>query len=438
MAIEVKMPQLGESVTEGTIGKWLKEPGDEVEKYEPLLEVISDKVDTEVTATQSGTLLSIEVPEGETVPVGTVLAYLGEAGEEAPSGDGRPAAEEEAVAEAPETDAERKPAAATEAAPSEEMPPKQRISPVVARLTAEHDVDLSKIDGTGRGGRITKKDVLAYVEEREKREEEAVPEEVPERAAAPEPVTMPETAPAAAPQPPKPTGEDELVELSHMRRSIAEHMVRSKQTAPHVTSVFEVDLSNVVAHRERNKQAYADQGLRLTYTAYFIEAAVDALQQHPMVNSSFTEDGVLLRADINVGVAVATEGGQGLIVPVIDNADELSLKGIVRALNDLTDRARNRQLDPDDVQGGTFTITNYGIAGSLLGTPIINQPQTAIMGLGKIEKRVVVVETEAGDSIAIRPMCYLTLTFDHRVLDGASGDAFMRDVVEFLETYPVD
>lgn len=432
MAIEVKMPQLGESVTEGTIGKWLKDPGETVEKYEPLLEVISDKVDTEVTATQSGTLLSIEVDEGETVPVGTILAYIGAADEQPPRGDGEvktETAEAEAV--------EREPAPAVreekkEAAPPDEMPPEKRISPVVARLSAEHDVDLSKIDGTGRGGRVTKKDVLAYIEEREKAAAaaEAAPPEVAVPAPAPPPIA------AEAPQPPTPRGEDQLVELTHMRRAIAEHMVRSARTAPHVTSVYEPDLSAIVAHRRRHKDEFAKRGLRLTYTAYFIEAVARALRDHPTVNSTFTEDGILLRGNVNVGVAVATEGGQGLIVPVIDNADELSLRGIARVLNDLTTRARTGALEPDDVQGGTFTITNYGVGGSLIGTPIINQPQSAILGVGKIEKRVVVVESDAGDSIAIRPRAYVTLTVDHRVLDGASADAFMRDVLAYIEEHP--
>ncbi len=434
MAIPVKMPQLGESVHEGTIGKWLKKPGDRVEKYEPLLEVISDKVDTEVTATESGVLLSIEVPEGETVPVGTVLAWIGEPGEQPPgSKDGEePAA---AVAAAKEQAVEAAPAAAP--AKARGKAPK-RVSPVVARLAAEYNVDLSQVKGTGRGGRITKKDILAYIEAR-KKAAEAPPAEAP--APAPPPPT-PAPAPAAPPPPATapalaPVPEGELVPLTPMRKAIAEHMVRSKHTAPHVTSVFEADLSRIVAHRERHKAAYEQEGLRLTFTAYFVEAVAQTLRKHPFVNATFTEDGILVRKAINIGIAVATQGGQGLIVPVIRNADELNLKGIVRALNDLTDRARSGRLTPDDVQGGTFTITNHGVGGSLFGTPIINQPQSAIMGIGKIQKRPVVIEHDGVDAIAIRPMVYLSITFDHRVLDGASADAFMVDVIKYIENYPL-
>lgn len=429
MATPVKMPKLGESVHEGTIGKWLKKPGDRVEKYEPLLEVISDKVDTEVTATESGVLLSIEVPEGETVPVGTILAWIGEPGEEVGRKDGgEPAA---AVAEAQEA----APAAAAALAGEKREKGPRRISPVVARLAAEYDVDLSQVKGTGRGGRITKKDILAYIEARKKAAEAPAP---PVEAPAPPP---PAPAPAAPTPPaapaPTPVPEGELVPLTPMRKAIAEHMVRSKHTAPHVTSVFEADLSRIVAHRERHKAAYEQEGLRLTFTAYFVEAVAQTLRKHPFVNATFTDEGILVRKAINIGVAVATQGGQGLIVPVIKNADELNLKGIVRALNDLTDRARSGRLTPDDVQGGTFTITNHGVGGSLFGTPIINQPQSAIMGIGKIQKRPVVIEHNGVDAIAIRPMVYLSITFDHRVLDGASADAFMVDVIRYIENYPL-
>ncbi len=429
MATPVKMPQLGESVHEGTIGKWLKQPGDRVEKYEPLLEVISDKVDTEVTATESGVLLSIEVPEGQTVPVGTVLAWIGEPGEQPGREDG------DEPAQAAAQPAETTPAQERRERGARPKKP-MRVSPVVARLAAEHDVDLSQVRGTGRGGRITKKDILAYIEAR-KKAAEAKPEPTPTPAT---PAPAPEPAQPAAP-PPAPAvvlpGEGELVPLTPMRKAIAEHMVRSKHTAPHVTSVFEADLSRIVAHRRRHKADYEREGLRLTFTAYFVEAVAQTLRKHPTVNSTFTDDGILVRKAINIGVAVATEGGQGLIVPVIRNADELNLKGIVRALNDITDRARGGRLVPDDVQGGTFTITNHGVGGSLFGTPIINQPQSAIMGIGKIQKRAVVIEHDGVDAIAIRPMVYVTITFDHRVLDGASADAFMVDVIAYIENYPL-
>lgn len=462
MAIPVKMPQLGESVTEGTVGKWLKKPGDQVEKYEPLLEVISDKVDTEITATDSGTLLSIEVPEGETVAVGTVLAYIGAEGEQPVRGDGSaepapvqeeaPAAVEqvqEAVEEAPQLDATP---AETPAAPpvqvpgnvaSPESPAPARVTPVVARMLAEHGLDINQIQGTGRDGRVTKKDVEAYLERmRQPAAAPAAPAPAqPRPAEAPAPAPAAPAAPTPAPAPttaaprpaPMPTVQPgQIVPLTRMRKAIAEHMVQSKRTAPHVTSVFEADLSAVVAHREAHKAEFAASGLRLTYMPYFVEVVARALQTHRMVNSSFTEDGILIRPDINIGMAAAVEDGQGLIVPVIKHADQLNLRGLARAIGELTDRARSGTLTPDDVSGGTFTITNHGVSGSLWGTPIINPPQAGILGIGKIQKRVVVTPD---DAIAIRPMVYLSFTFDHRILDGASADAFMADVVAALESY---
>lgn len=457
MAIPVKMPQLGESVTEGTVGKWLKAPGDQVEKYEPLLEVVSDKVDTEVTATDSGTLLSVEVPEGETVGVGTVLAYIGEAGEQPPTAE--EAATEEAVAKVQEaaekapqlgaTPAEepaRPPAEVPAAVASPESAAPARVTPVVARMLAEHGLDINQIEGTGRDGRVTKKDVEAYLERRREQAEAPAPSPVsvappkpapPAPAEAPTPRPTPREERAAAPVAPQPAlmpvaQPGQVVPLTRMRKAIAEHMVQSKRTSPHVTSVFEADLSAIVAHREANKDGFAANGLRLTYMPYFVEAVAHALQKHPMVNSSFVEDGILIRPAINIGIAAAVEGGQGLIVPVIKNADQLSLRGLARAIGELTERARNGTLTPDDVSGGTFTITNHGVSGSLWGTPIINQPQAGILGIGKIQKRVVVTQD---DAIAIRPMVYVSFTFDHRILDGASADAFVADVIDHLESY---
>lgn len=446
MATPIKMPQLGESVTEGTVGKWLKKVGEHVEKYEPLLEVISDKVDTEVTSTVSGVVLSIEVPEGETVPVGTVLAWIGEPGEKPGDAGDAPAEAKAEAAPQPQAAAPAPAPAAKPTAekPAAEKPAAQRISPVVARLAAEHNIDLSQIQGTGRGGRITKKDVLRYLEEREKAAAQPAQPAPAPQPAAPQPPTptpapsTPAPAPApAAPSMPLPSGEGELVPLTPMRKAIAEHMVRSKHTSPHVTTVHEVDLSRVVAHRNKHKAAFAAEGVRLTYTAYFVEAVAQTLKKHPMVNSTFTDQGILLKRAINIGVATAVQDGKGLIVPVLKHADELSLKGIARALGDLTERARSGKLTPDDVQGGTFTITNYGTNGAIIGTPIINQPQAAILGVGAMQKRVVVVEQDGMDAIAIRPMAYLTLTFDHRILDGAAADAFMRDLVAYLQNYPL-
>ena len=476
MPIAVKMPQLGESVTEGTVGTWLKEVGEYVEKYDPLLEVISDKVDTEVTATDAGTLLSIEVEEGETVPVGTVLCYLGEDGE-APGDAGEsdaPAAEPEpepTPQPEPEPEPEptqtpqpaAQPAARPAAQPAASSGGAAMITPVVARMIAEHNIDVSQVAGTGRDGRVTKRDIETYLESQQAGEtvppaasvDDKVSERAPEEQKAPAPTPTPEPreapAPTPAPEPkeapaperreapapparraaPQATQQGEVIPMTNMRRRIAEHMVASKRTSPHVTTVFEVDLSAVAAHRSANKEAFAKRGARLTYMAYFVEAVASALQRHQTVNATFTEDGIFVFGNINIGMAAAVRGGAGLVVPVIRNADGKNLLGLAMDVADLTERARTNNLTPDDMAAGTFTITNHGASGSLWGTPIINQPQSAIMGIGKIEKRVKVIN----DAIAIRQMCYLSLTFDHRVLDGASADAFMMDVIAFLEGY---
>ena len=419
MPTEIKMPQLGESVTEGTIGRWLKRPGEHVEKYEPLLEVTTDKVDTEVPAPEAGVLRSIAVPEGQTVKVGTLLAVLDSEGN--------------GVA-APAPAAERPLAAAPEAASASGA--QGFVSPVVARLAAEHNLDLARVAGTGQGGRVTKQDVLKYIESRAT----AVP--VAPAAPAPPapmaPVAPPPVPTQAAPAPAVPApatipDDAEIIPVSSMRRSIAEHMVVSRRTAPHVTTVFELDVSRIVAHRERRKADFARQGVKLTFTPYFVQAAVAALQSVPMVNGSYGEQGIVLNRRINVGVAVALD--EGLIVPVLHDADEKNLLGLARAVNDLADRARARRLKPDETRDGTFTITNHGVSGSLFATPIINQPQAAIMGIGAIQKRAVVISQGGVDAIAIRPMCYVSLTIDHRLLDGASADAFLQVVKATIEGF---
>ncbi len=302
------------------------------------------------------------------------------------------------------------------------------LSPRVSRLAMELGVDLRQVTGTGQGGRITARDVEQFA---------AAPK--PAVAAAPEPaVPAVPAAPAAAPPTAAPAPATsgllgQVVELTPMRKAIAEHMVRSMATSPHVSTVHEVDMSAVVAARQALKGQYAERGVKLTFTAFIFQAVAQALVEFPMVNSSWTDAGVLVQPDINLGMAVAVP--QGLIVPVVRNADQKSLLGLAQAINDLTDRARNKKLVPDDVQGGTFTITNYGTLGSLFGTPVINQPQAAILGTGAIVKRVVVVEGPGGDSIAIRPQMFLSLTFDHRILDGGSADPFLRSVVEKLQNY---
>ncbi len=430
MLTPVRMPQLGESVVEGTIGKWLKQVGDDVKQYEPLLEVLTDKVDTEVTATDSGVLVQILAQEGETVHAGATIAYLGEKGESVPE---TPAGEQ---AGEPEPAPQQEPAAGEPPkAPTTKEPPSVRVTPVVKRMAAEHDIDLSEVQGTGARGRITKKDLLRYIETQKAMEPveqepgtffHEAPAELATAAQAPaERATAP--VPAQAPAEPKAQGE-RVVPLGRMRTLIAEHMVRSKQTAPHVTTVMEADLSGVVAYRQAKRDEFARQGIRLTYTPFFVQATAQALRAHPLANSSFTDQGILVHPEVNIGVAVALD--EGLIVPVIRRADEMSLIGLARAVQDVAERARAGTLKPDDVQGGTFSITNHGTAGSLFATPIINQPQAAILGVGAIQKRVIVLEN---DALAIRPMVYLSLSFDHRILDGATADAFLAEIVKNLE-----
>ena len=450
MPVEFRMPRLGEGVIEATVSRWLKQEGEPVEEGEPIVEVSTDKVDTEIPAPVDGVLLKILVPEGQTVPVDTVLALLGveeEVGEGAPEPTAVPEAPApvEAAATAPTAPVAAAPTTAS-AAPARWRPGRHPelgwISPLVAKLANEHGIDLRQVKGTGLHGRITKQDVLAFLEQRA-----AVPTAAPAPAAEaapaveaptpapPTPAAPPETLTVTAPEagvtpkPITPLPGDELVPLTTMRRRIAEHMVYSKRVAPHATTVMEADLSRIVAHRNAHKEAFARQGVRLTYTAYFIAAAVRALQAYPIVNSSWTDQGLLMHKVVNIGVAVSL-GEEGLIVPVIKNAQNLSLQGIAQALQDLAERARRGALQPDEITGSTFTITNHGVTGSLFATPIINQPNVAILGVGAIKKRVVVLE---GDVLAIRPMVYLSLSFDHRVIDGAVADMFLARVVEILE-----
>jgi 2-oxoglutarate dehydrogenase E2 component (dihydrolipoamide succinyltransferase) len=436
MPTEIKMPQLGESVTEGTVGKWLKQPGERVEKYEALLEVTTDKVDTEVPAPAAGIVRQIVVPEGQTVRVGTLLALLdddGVADDRPTTNDQRTTTNEAAVPQPPTPNPQPLTSGTQQA--------NTFISPVVARLAAEHQLDLSKIQGTGQGGRVTKQDVLKYVEARGKQPAVSVQPAAPVYPAQPE-FTPPTAAPTpvqppVAPIPPPADLElpedAELLPISPMRRTIAEHMVRSRRTAPHVTTVAEVDVSRISAHRERRKADFERQGVRLTFTPYFVQASVAGLQAVPIVNASYTDEGILMHQRIHVGVAVALD--EGLIVPVIRDADEKNLLGLARAVGDLSARARGRRLSPGETQGGTFTITNHGVGGSLFAMPIINQPQAAILGIGAIQKRAVVLTQDGVDAIAVRPMCYLSLTFDHRLIDGATADQFVMAIKQFLEGY---
>ncbi len=439
MTTKVIMPQLGESVVEGTVSQWLKHEGDPVEEYEPLLEVSTDKVDTEVPAPAAGVILKVYVQAGETVNAGTVLAEIGAAGD-VPEGRGQPSRSTESTGNGHH---KKQPTPAAEPASS------GHITPVVARMAAEHGLDLAVIEGSGRGGRITKRDVESYLEAQDSpitteapADDDTTPAwerpgegdlfkptvEYDDVAPVAAPVQAPRRAFPVEPVPDKSAGE--LVQLTPMRKAIAEHMVFSKlQTAPHVTTVFEVDLSAVLAHRAAQKEAFARQGVNLTLTAYFAAATVRALQANPYLNAQWTKDGVFLHYPVHLGLAVAVEGG--LIVPVIRNAQDMNLLGMARAVNDVATRARSKQLKPDEVQGGTFTISNHGVSGSLFATPIINQPQVGILGVGMMEKRVKVID----DMLAVRPCCYLSLTFDHRVADGSTGDSFMLTLKEHLESW---
>jgi pyruvate/2-oxoglutarate dehydrogenase complex dihydrolipoamide acyltransferase (E2) component len=445
MPTRVTMPQLGESVVEGTVSKWLKHEGDSVSEFEPLLEISTDKVDTELPSPAAGTLLKIYIPEGQTVERGVLLALIGQPGEDMPEQEIAPAGTRHVVS-APQSAPVPFAQPATISAKSNGGVSEYtgHITPVVARMVAEHGVDLAQIKGTGRDGRVTKKDVEAYLESRPAATE-LPPWERPgsgdlfkptiEYSAATESVApqavVSETPKRVHPVEPIPAAASgELVHLTPMRRAIAEHMVRSKlETSPHVTTVFELDMSAVLAHREANLPAFAKQGVNLTLTAYFVAATVTALRANPYLNSQWTDDGIYLHNTINVGIAVALD--DGLIVPVIKNAQDLNLLGLARAVNDLASRGRSKQLRPDEVQGGTFTITNHGVSGSLFATPIINQPQVGILGVGMMEKRVKVIN----DAIAIRPCVYVSLTFDHRVVDGATGDAFMLMLKQTLENW---
>jgi len=476
MSTEVVMPQMGESIAEGTITKWLKNVGERVERDEPLFEISTDKVDAEIPSPAAGTLTEIRFKEGETVEVNKVIAIL--------DGDStgvsaEPATEAPQAAEPPkETQQETVPKATTEETPkaeapaptappppstprAEAIPPTQqpaptaqaatarapetakaeartstegataeelrrtKSSPLVRKIAEEHGVDITKLEGTGMSGRVTKNDILSFIES----------------GAAPSPAakpSMPSVSPTqlpepTAPPPPKPLAGDRVEQMSVMRKKIAEHMVLSRRTSAHVTTVYEIDMTNIARLREQHRQTFEERtGTKLTFMPFIFQAVNTALRKFPIFNAQVSGDQIIYKQDINLGMAVALDWG--LIVPVIKRADDLSLSGLARAANDLADRARTKQLKPDEVAGGTFTITNPGVFGGLFGTPIINQPQLAILGVGKIEKRPKVLTTPDGDDvIAIRWMAYFALSFDHRVIDGADAEKFLAYVKELLE-----
>ena len=429
MPTNVIMPQLGESVDEGTISRWLKHEGDPVREDEPLLEVSTDKVDTEVPAPAGGVLLKVYVQQGQTVERGAILAAIGQPGEQLAGGDS--GVEQAAPVPAAQPVAE----AVTDAVEGVKLEHGGHVTPVVARMAAEHNLDLSQVPGTGREGRVTKRDVEAYLERHQKAPEQPASVQAPLNGAIPEaPETMQPASAAAPAQPAPPALPGDVLPLTAMRRAIAEHMVRSKHTSPHVTTIFEIDMSAVLAHRSAHKADYERQGVNLTLTAYFVAAAVEALRAVPLLNAQWRDDGILLHKAINIGMAVALD--EGLIVPVIKNAQDYNLLGLARIVNELATRARGKQLKPDEVKDGTFTITNHGVSGSIVAMPIINQPQVGILGVGMLEKRVKVnTDANGNDSIAIRPCVYASLTFDHRVADGATADAFMQTVKRGLEEW---
>jgi len=445
MPIDVVMPQMGESIAEGTVVKWLKKVGDNVERDEPLLEISTDKVDAEIPSPSSGTLTEIIAQEGQTVGVNSVVARIGADGEsagasaapaaapppqpaaEAANAEPAPAPEPEPAAQIdtqrPETRVDAPPvqaAAATEQNDDENVASlderrRTKSSPLVRKIAQENNVDISQLQGSGVSGRVTKNDILDFLQQ-------------------PKPAAPPQQS-QPAPRPPAMTfasGENNRIEpLSVMRKKIAQHMVLSKQTSAHVTTVFEVDFTAIDKLRRQYKDAYAERGTKLTFLPFVIQAVVAGLREFPIINASMDDASVIYHRDLNIGIAVALEWG--LIVPVVKNADEKNILGLSKTINDLGERARTKKLSPDDVQGGTFTITNPGIYGGLFGTPIINQPQVAILGVGGVKKRPVVVETKEGDFIAIRSMCILSLTFDHRLIDGAVADQFMAKVKAFIE-----
>jgi len=452
-AIDVVMPQMGVSVSEGTITKWLKQEGEQVEADESLLEISTDKVDTEVPSPASGTLTQILVQEGETVDVGTKLAVIGGDGDAAAAKEEVPepataqaAAESASVSDAPSTpptadtveEAQPAPAAASETTDAPSSNGKTFVSPVVAKIASEHGIDPGQVQGTGRGGRVTKKDMLDFIESGPPAAPPAAPPPQPEAPSAPAPAPQAAPTPPAPIAPPAPAQAGETFEpVTAMRRGIAEHMRRSLDTSAHVTSAIEVDMSKVAAIRAKLKKEYQQSyGVNPTYLIFVARAATETLHEYPWINGELRGDQIVTRSYVNLGFAVELQDGKGLIVPVVRNAEMLNLLGMAKAVTDIAQRARDKKLLPDEVQGGTFTITNPGGYGTFHGTPVISQPQAAILGTYAVVKRPWVIQDDMGeDVIAIRPIMNLTLTYDHRLVDGALAGRFLRDLRKKLETW---
>ncbi|HEX6670542.1 MAG TPA: dihydrolipoamide acetyltransferase family protein [Gemmatimonadales bacterium] len=473
--IDVIMPQMGESIAEGTLSRWIKKQGDPVKRDEPIFEISTDKVDAEIPAPAAGVLSEILVQEGETVAVQTVVARIDteaaagaakppaspsapESAAPAPAPTPAPATAPAAVAPAPPPPPKPAPAppsvpAAPAARPAAEKARsghvaegngemetaeerlRRRSTPLVRKIAAEHGLDLREIPGTGLAGRVTKNDVLGYIDSgAAARRGGGEPPPAPAATPAAEPVAAAAPPPRAPAPAVEPWDGYRVEPWSRIRKLTAEHMVMSRRVSPHVNTVFEVDYTRVVQLRARKKQEYAERGVNLTFLAFIAKAAADALRRHPTLNAAVSGESTILRRDINLGIAVALEWG--LIVPVVRHADELALLGLARAINDLGERARTKKLSPDEVQRGTFTITNPGVFGSVIGMPIINQPQAAILCVGAIEKQPAVITVDGTDSLAIRTRGLLSLAFDHRIVDGADADRFMADVKKTLQEFP--
>ncbi|HEY6122861.1 MAG TPA: 2-oxoglutarate dehydrogenase, E2 component, dihydrolipoamide succinyltransferase [Pyrinomonadaceae bacterium] len=469
MSTDVVMPQMGESIAEGTITKWLKNVGDRVERDEPLFEISTDKVDAEIPSPAAGTLSEIRFKEGETVEVNTVVAVLngegrGAAATPAPAVES-PKPVEQATkatsAEVPAQEVSAKPAppaktppappaakSADKTEPTKQTAPQSparpaalpkgngespatveelrrtKSSPLVRNIAKEHGIDINRLEGTGLSGRVTKNDILSFIESGPSTSAPAAPSAAKMTGSVAEPVSAPSI---------KPDEGDRVEQMTVMRKKIAEHMVQSRRTSAHVTTVYEIDMTRIAKLREQNKDSFYERtGTKLTFMPFIFQAITNALRKFPIFNAQVSGDQIIYKRDINLGMAVALDWG--LIVPVIKRADDLSISGLARAANDLADRARTKQLKPDEVGGGTFTITNPGVFGGLFGTPIINQPQLAILGVGKIEKRAKVMTTDEGDDfLAIRSLAYFALSFDHRVIDGSDAERFLAYVKELLE-----
>ncbi|HVX87387.1 MAG TPA: dihydrolipoamide acetyltransferase family protein [Gemmatimonadales bacterium] len=447
--IDVPMPQMGESIAEGTLSKWIKKVGDAVKRDEPIFEISTDKVDAEIPAPTAGVLAEILVQEGQTVAINTIVARIETDASAAASAPAPAAAAPAPVAAAPAPAAPKaeapKPAPAPMAAPapapamstgtmSAEERLRTKSTPLVRKMAAEHNVDISQLSGTGMAGRVTKADLEGFLAGGGSTAPVA---RAPEAGAPPAPraPAAPVQSGAVAHNVTEPWEGDRVEPWSRIRKLTADHMIMSRRTSAHVNTFFEIDYTRIVGLRAKKKKEYADRGVNLTYTAFIVKAVADNLRKHPVINAAVTGDATLFRRDVNIGMAVALDWG--LIVPVIKRADELSLMGIARAVNDLGERARTKKLSPDEVQKGTFTITNPGTFGSVIGTPIINQPQVAILCVGTIEKQPAVITLPDGtDTIGIRTKGMLSLAFDHRIVDGSDADRFMADVKKTLQEFP--